>query len=189
MLDFLWLWSLFSFPLYLQKQQFFRLSVKTKSKALKACLHGGGGPQIGEVTGDWSPYLTCKRDQIKVRDYMNRLVTRPKRVTSPTWGPPPPCKQALKLFPFVCWNVWQGWALIETFPRFNAMPAKIPQKIIMVSVPRWNLFNIFFLTLQVYFEYWIRHWVNDPPARTWLTIHQNAQVLHKLLCDITVLFV
>ena len=24
--------------------------------------------------------------------------TPPKRVTSPTWGPPPPCKQALKLF-------------------------------------------------------------------------------------------
>ena len=28
---------------------------------------------------------------------MDRRVTPPKRVTSPTWGPPPPCKQALKL--------------------------------------------------------------------------------------------
>ena len=27
---------------------------------------------------------------------MGRLVTPPKRVTSPTWGPPPSCKQALK---------------------------------------------------------------------------------------------
>ena len=27
---------------------------------------------------------------------MNRRVTPPKRVTSPTWGPSPPCKQALK---------------------------------------------------------------------------------------------
>ena len=26
---------------------------------------------------------------------MDRRVTQPKRVTSPTWGPPPPCKQAL----------------------------------------------------------------------------------------------
>ena len=26
---------------------------------------------------------------------MDRLVTTPKQVTSPTWGPPPPCKQAL----------------------------------------------------------------------------------------------
>ena len=28
-------------------------------------------------------------------DYMDRRVTPPKRVISPTWGPPPPCKQAL----------------------------------------------------------------------------------------------
>ena len=26
---------------------------------------------------------------------MDKQVTPPKRVTSPTWGPPPPCKQAL----------------------------------------------------------------------------------------------
>ena len=115
MLDFLWLWSLFSFPTLFTKKHFFRLLVKTKSKALKACLHGDGGPQIGEVTGDGSPHLTCKHDQIKVRDYMNRRVTPPKWVTSPTWGHPRPCKQVLKLFPVVCWNVWQGWALIETW--------------------------------------------------------------------------
>ena len=30
-----------------------------------------------------------------MRDYMDKRVTPPKRVTSPTWGPPPPCKQAL----------------------------------------------------------------------------------------------
>ena len=28
---------------------------------------------------------------------MDRGVTPPKRVTSPAWGPPPPCKQALRL--------------------------------------------------------------------------------------------
>ena len=38
----------------------------------RACLHGTGGPQI--------------------RDYMDR------RVTTPTWGPPPPHKQAVSLF-------------------------------------------------------------------------------------------
>ena len=27
---------------------------------------------------------------------MDSRVTPPKRVTSSTWGPPPPCKQALK---------------------------------------------------------------------------------------------
>ena len=62
---------------------------------LRACLHGGGGPQVGEVKYGGSPHLSCKRDQIKMRDYMDKRVTPPKRVTSPTWGPPPPCKQAL----------------------------------------------------------------------------------------------
>ena len=62
---------------------------------LRACLHGGGGPQIGEVTCSRSPHLSRKRDQIKMRDYMDRRVTPPKRVTSPSWGAPPPCKQAL----------------------------------------------------------------------------------------------
>ena len=28
---------------------------------------------------------------------MDGRVTPPKRVTSPTWGPPPPCKQAIRL--------------------------------------------------------------------------------------------
>ena len=32
-----------------------------------------------------------------MRDYMDRRVTPPKRVTSPTWGPSPPCKHALRL--------------------------------------------------------------------------------------------
>ena len=31
---------------------------------LRACLHGGGGPQIGEVTCGWSPHLSWKRGQI-----------------------------------------------------------------------------------------------------------------------------
>ena len=66
--------------------------------SVRACLHGGGGPQVSEVTRGGSPRLTCKRDHIKLRDYMDRRVTSPKRVTSPTWAPPPPCKQALTRF-------------------------------------------------------------------------------------------
>ena len=62
----------------------------------RACLHEGGGPQVGEVTRGGLPHLTCKRDHIEMRDCMDRRVTRPKRVTLPTWGPPPPCKQALR---------------------------------------------------------------------------------------------
>ena len=36
---------------------------------LRACLHGGGGPQVGEVTCGGSPHLSCKRNQIKMRLY------------------------------------------------------------------------------------------------------------------------
>ena len=35
------------------------------------------------------PHLSYKRDQLNMRDYMDR------RVTPSTCGPPPPCKQAL----------------------------------------------------------------------------------------------
>ena len=40
------------------------------------------GPQEGEVTCGALPHLTCKRDHIKMRDYMDRRVTPPKWVTS-----------------------------------------------------------------------------------------------------------
>ena len=39
-------------------------------------------------------YPSCKRDEIKIRDYMGI------RVTPPTWGPPPLAKQALNLLLF-----------------------------------------------------------------------------------------
>ena len=66
-------------------------------RSLRACLHVGGGRQIGEVTCGGPPHLSCRRDQIIMRGYMDGRVTQPKRVTLPTWGPPPPCKQALNL--------------------------------------------------------------------------------------------
>ena len=43
-----------------------------KPKGFGACLHEGGGPQVGKVTRGGSPRLSCKRDQIKMRDYMDR---------------------------------------------------------------------------------------------------------------------
>ena len=41
---------------------------QTLKSVLGACLHGGGGPQLGEVKYGGSPHLSCKRDQIKMRD-------------------------------------------------------------------------------------------------------------------------
>ena len=51
----------------------FRLLEKKKRSgvpfsSLRACLHRGGGPQVGEVTRGGSPRLACKRNQIKMRD-------------------------------------------------------------------------------------------------------------------------
>ena len=43
------------------------------------------------------------------RDYTNRWITPPKRVTSPTWGPPPPCKQAVRVV-----NTQGGKLLVTT---------------------------------------------------------------------------
>ena len=47
-----------------------------------------GEPQVGEVTCGKLPHLTCKRDHIKMRDYMDMRVTPLKRVISPTWWSP-----------------------------------------------------------------------------------------------------
>ena len=41
-----------------------------KTNPFRACLHEGGGPQIGEVICGGSPQLSCERDQIKMRDNM-----------------------------------------------------------------------------------------------------------------------
>ena len=47
-------------------------------RGLRACLHEGGGPQVGEVTCSGLPHLTCKRDHSKMRDCMDRRVTPPE---------------------------------------------------------------------------------------------------------------
>ena len=45
-----------------------------------------------------------KYDQIKMRDYMDRRVTPPERVTSPTEGPPSPRKKVLKVCINCTWS-------------------------------------------------------------------------------------
>ena len=70
---------------------YFYFLVAVASLDLRAFLNEGGGPWVGEVTCEGLPHLTCKRDHIKMRDYMDR------RVTPPIWGPPPSCKQALEV--------------------------------------------------------------------------------------------
>ena len=72
-------WKSFSLPVsaFLLSQYSTVLAkiVHDLTTRLKACLYGGWGPQLGEVTCGGSPHLSCKRDQVKMRDYMDRRVT------------------------------------------------------------------------------------------------------------------
>ena len=90
---------------------------------IRACLHEGGGLQVGEIPCGGLPHLTCKRDHIKMTDYMDRSVTPPKRVTSPIWGTPPPRKQALNLFTVMTQTSHLAWQRIsnlgEIFPKLD----------------------------------------------------------------------
>ena len=83
-----------------------------------------GGREVGKVirVGGvtrlsliWLPHLSCKRDQVKTGDYMDRRVTPTKQVSSPTWGPPPPCKQALS-FAILAIQSFEGF-YIRDFKR------------------------------------------------------------------------
>ena len=42
---------------------------------------------------------------------MDRRVTPPRQVTSPTWGPPPPCKHALKHTVVATFMIWLVFVL------------------------------------------------------------------------------
>ena len=106
--------------------------------SFRACLHGGGGgPQVGEVTCGRSPHLSWKRDQIKMRDYMAGGLPPPKRVTSPTWGFPTPCKQALILDSTQSYYHYKDWVVYENRIRHWLVH--------MVHWCQWNLY--IFLTV------------------------------------------
>ena len=105
---------------------------------LRVCLHEGGGPQVGEVTCGGLPQPTCKRDHIKMRDCMDRRVTPPKRVTSPTWGLPPLCKQALSPM-YSPWNDPQPWKDPQIDPEM--IPTPKWSSFLFTSTPKWSPIN------------------------------------------------
>ena len=83
-------------------------------------------------------------------------------------------------------NLEKGWA---DFSSFNAMPAKIAMKeIIMVRAPwRNSTFDFSFITLQEYFLYGWRQWVvtyNWPKTKisSWHSPF-NLEFHKKCLCD------
>ena len=63
---------------------------------LRACLHGGGRPQVGEVTRLGGVTRLSIQSLILMWSRLHVGWGNPPHVTSPTWGPPPSCKQALK---------------------------------------------------------------------------------------------
>ena len=85
--------------LILREFDVFRIRPRLGGLPLLETLHGKIWPRLRGLPGladratrlGGSPHLSCKRDPSKMRDYMDR------RVTSPTWGPPTPCKQALSV--------------------------------------------------------------------------------------------
>ena len=65
-------------------------TLRTETLWLRDCLHGSGGPQVGEVT------RLSIQSLILILSHLHDRWGDPPRVTSPIWGPPPPCKQTLK---------------------------------------------------------------------------------------------
>ena len=53
------------------------------AETIRACLNGGGGPQIGEVTCGWSPHLSRKRNQITKVSYHTYLRSPTSMKTGP----------------------------------------------------------------------------------------------------------
>ena len=103
--------------------------------------------QTGLPTLKGEPHLACKRDQIKMRDYMDKRVTPPKWVTIPTWGPPPPCKQALKVSP----------APFLQFQQLNHSPFIIWVNLVPLESHFYDLKSCY------YFWTWVLHsTANDP---------------------------
>ena len=106
--------------------------------------HGKIWPQLRGLPGvadqathlEGSPHLSCKRDQIKMRDYMDRQVrvTPPKWVTVPTWGPPPACKQALKFSP----------ALFLQFQQLNHSPFVIWVDLVALESHFYDLISCYY---------------------------------------------
>ena len=90
--------------------------------SFRACLREGGGPQVGEAASGGLPHLSRKRNNIKMRDYMDRRVTPPKRVTSPIWGTQPPGKQVLSFYSCTVYPLLTDTSLLRTVHLIPEMP-------------------------------------------------------------------
>ena len=123
--------------------------------------------------------------------YMDRQVTPPKRVTSPTWGPPPPCKEARRgdsfstegdstnsKGPVACWNftldvtlvTGQPCCLVHSSPRVRPHTGRKlhgllnqMQNISLRSSGIRRMQNFEFLGLKVTQQSWLLLFTLSPP--------------------------
>ena len=80
-----------------------------KNLKLRACLHGGGVRQVGEVTRLDGVTRLSIQSLILIWSRLQDEWDDPPHVTSPLFGPPPSCKQAL---------IW-------LFNSYNALTLKV----------------------------------------------------------------
>ena len=173
-----------------------------QSVSLRTCLHGGGGPQVGEVKYGGSPHLSCKRDEMKMRDYMDKRVTPPKRVTSPTWGPPPPCKQVLirksatlhvhliVLSTFLCHHCTTStWKCLtshiedvskrkRTFFFYEFACIWQNKRLVIIAKKRWKSENLLFIKKRRFYRYSHRGTLN---LRHWRVAGKYFRLTYKTL--------
>ena len=66
---------------------------------------------------------------------MDRRVTPPKRVTSPTWGPSPPCKQAVRHFSYFKQKKEENLTSFKYYKGYQVVN-KFSPKTILVNSPQ-----------------------------------------------------
>ena len=81
--------------------------------SVRACLHGGGGPQVGEVTRLGGVTRLSTQALTLMWSRLHVRWGNPPHVTSPTWGSPPSCKQALSKGSIKHMMEWNGYMNIE----------------------------------------------------------------------------
>ena len=107
---------------------------------VRACLHGGVGPQVGEVTHlGGVTHLSCL---ILIWWHLHDRWSDPPQVISPTWGHPPWCKQALieTIHPAMVME-WKGndgkdfWGSYWSQQLTDSPPVKIPEVFVKWTQP------------------------------------------------------
>ena len=139
--------------------------------------------------------LNCKRNNnlgvVRLHVNTSYFSTTARRVTSPTWGPPPPCKQALNNIlcasNFLLHMFSNSKATIQTFLRVifvyrGFFCLKLETNLSVSCFERWThflwlqVFVLFYVVLFPFFRYWVKI------LRAWLTFIEHTKQAEKENC-------